>query len=331
MTQRLARGDRGPARRGRALLAALLVLAVAVLVVQRARPEPVALGVVTETVQGYDAFRSAVGAPVGLYQWYQAWEGAPAFDRERADAAATRGALPLLTWEPWAAGAGTAQPRYALARVAAGDHDAYVAAFARSIRDWGGPLALRFAHELNAPHYPWSVGVNGNTAADALAAWHHVREVFAREGADVAWVWSVNVSAPGTVPFAELFPGDRSVDWVGLDGYNGGAALPWGGWQSPQELLGDDLAALDELSDRPLVLTEVASTEAGGDKAAWIRELLALARRTGVRALVWFDLAKETDWRVHSSPAALEAFRSAVGAADVAARPPLPDRLPGSG
>jgi hypothetical protein len=28
-----------------------------------------------------------------------------------------------------------------------------------------------------------------------------------------------------------------------------------------------------------------------------------------VRALVWFDRDKETDWRVNSSPAALESFR----------------------
>jgi hypothetical protein len=103
---------------------------------------------------------------------------------------------------------------------------------------------VRFAHERNAPHYPRSVGVNGNTAEHAVAAWRHVREVFATVGADVVWVWSVNVSGDDTVTYDELFPGDDEVDWLGLDGYNGGSALLWGGWHSPKELLGEDVEAL---------------------------------------------------------------------------------------
>lgn len=310
-----------------ALLAVAVLVAAGAVVSTARSPEPLALGAVTDTMQEFDAFRDVVGAPVGVYQWYQSWEGSPAFDRPRADAAVQRGAVPLLTWEPWQPGAGTAQPRYALERIAAGDHDAYVAAFAQQVRDWGGPLALRVAHELNAPHYPWSAGVNGNTPEHARAAWRHLREVFARHGADVVWVWSVNVSGPGTVPYDALYPGDEQVDWVGLDGYNGGTALPWGGWRSPEQLFAADLAALDDLSDRPLVLTEVASTDAGGDKAAWIRQLVEVAREHDVRALVWFDLAKEADWRVTSSPGSAAALRQAAADADVAERPPLPDRL----
>jgi hypothetical protein len=146
---------------------------------------------------------------------------------ERADAVVADGALPMLTWEPWLPGGGVDQPEYAMARIAAGDHDDHIAAFADQIRDWGGRLALRFAHELDAPHYPWSVGVNGNTAEDVVAAWHHVREVFAERDADVVWVWCVNVHAAGTAEYALLYPSD-----------DGGDALPWGGWRSPGEVFG---------------------------------------------------------------------------------------------
>ncbi|MDP9408515.1 MAG: hypothetical protein M3P95_11815 [Actinomycetota bacterium] len=308
-----------------ALLVALVCLAVAGCA---GAPPPLALGVAADSPGEVRRFADRVGAPAGLYQWYAAWEGRPRFDRERAQRTTDLGAVPLLTWEPWTAGGGVDQPRYALARVAAGDHDDYIASYARQVRDWGGVLALRFAHELNAPHYPWSVGVNGNSPDDALAAWRHVRDVFAEQGTDVVWVWSVNVSAPGSADYAEFYPGDDDVDWVGLDGYNGGTALPWGGWQSPEELLGDDLERLDDLSDRPLLLTEVGSTEAGGDKAAWIAELFDLAQERRLRAVVWFDYAKETDWRVASSPQSSEAFRRAVAAEGrVTATPPLPDRL----
>jgi hypothetical protein len=41
-----------------------------------------------------------------------------------------------------------------------------------------------------------------------------------------------------------------------------------------------------------------------------------LARRfPDVRALVWFDANKETDWRIDSSAASLAAFRGVFGGA----------------
>ncbi|MBW3609543.1 MAG: hypothetical protein KY463_14625, partial [Actinobacteria bacterium] len=45
--------------------------------------------------------------------------------------------------------------------------------------------------------------------------------------------------------------------------------------------------------------------------AAWIDHLAdALPQQfPAVRALVWFHANKETDWRVDSSPAALDAFQ----------------------
>jgi hypothetical protein len=273
-------------------------------------PQPLALGVVADSPAGLDGFRATTGAAAGVYQWYQAWEGSPPFDAARAGAAADRGALPLLTWEPWAPGGGVDQPAYALARIAVGAYDGYLVSFARQVRDWGRPLALRFLHELNADFYPWSAGVNGNTPGDAVAAFRHVRAVFDREGArQVTWVWCVNVPGPGYAPIKPLYPGDDVVDWVAVDGYNGGTALPWGGWRSPEQLFGDTLDALDALSDRPLAITEVGSAEQGGDKAAWVRTLFDLALDRGVRVLVWFDLAKEADWRIASSAGSAAAFR----------------------
>ena len=292
-----------------------------------APPVPLVVGVHADTVADRDAFAGALGVPVGLYGWFSAWEGRPDFDAARASAATASGSVPMLTWEPWDPGAGVDQPRYALDRIVQGEHDDYIRSYAVQVRDWGGPLALRFAHELNAPFYPWSVGVNGNRTRDAVAAWRHVRRLFQDEGADVTWVWSVNVSGADTVPYEDLFPGDDQVDWLALDGYNGGSALPWGGWRSPEELFGDDVEALHELGDHPVVLTEVGSAEAGGDKAAWVRSLFAFAREQRVSGLVWFDYRKEADWRVSSSPETLAAFRSRAGAADLAAQPPLPDRL----
>jgi hypothetical protein len=184
---------------------------------------------------------------------------------------------------------------------------------------------VRFRHELNAPTYPWSVGVNGNTSAEAIAAWKHVRAVFDREGVqNVVWVWCVNVHAPGTTPYGDIYPRDDALDWVAVDGYNGGTVLPWGGWRSPQALFGPSLDDLDAVSDPPLAIAEVGSGEQGGDKAAWVEQLFRLAVDRRVRVLIWFEYAKETDWRVNSSPGSVAAFRRAAAVPGRLGPPPLP-------
>ena len=295
------------ARAGRLLAPWLAVL---LLMPACSSPEPLALGVAADDVRGVDDFARTAGAPVSMYEWYQSWEGGVPFDAARADAARARGALPVLTWEPWAPEAGPHQPAYSLARIVEGAYDDYIVAFAGQVRGWGGQLGVRFLHELNAAHYPWGAGVNGNTAEEAVAAWQHVRRVFAAEGVENAvWIWCVNVHAEGTTAFADLYPGDDAVDWVALDGYNGGTALPWGGWRTPREVFGASLHELRALSERPLFLTEVGSAEQGGSKATWIRQLFDLVAEEGIRGLIWFQYDKEADWRVQSTPAAAAAFR----------------------
>lgn len=131
------------------------------------------------------------------------------------------------------------------------------------------------------------------------------------------FVWCPNVTWTGSsrVSYAELFPGDSHVDVVGLDGYNGGREVEWGGWQSFPAIVDTSLAELAGLSSRDVWLCEVGSAEAGGDKAAWITEMwAALQQRPRVTGLVWFNEAREADWRLDSSPGALAAMRGGLAA-----------------
>jgi hypothetical protein len=82
---------------------------------------------------------------------------------------------------------------------------------------------------------------------------------------------------------------------------------------------------LGDMTDKPMMIAETASTEFGGDKAAWIRQGFldeALVRFPRVRAIIWFHENKETDWRVDSSPASLVAY------SEVAASSSYQGRLP---
>lgn len=308
-------------------VAVVLALSLVIAVSAAAAPLPLTLGVMSEGDAGPADFATAAGVPAGIQGWYESWAGDTPFDTARANAARAAGALPMLTWEPWSPDGGVNQPDYALGRIAEGDHDAYITAFAHQVHDWGGVLALRFAHELDAPTYPWGVGVNGNTAAQAVAAWRHVHDLFAAAGADVVWVWCVNVHLNGHADYAPLYPGDDDVDWVSLDGYNGGSVLPWGGWRTPDQVFGTNLDDLAALTHKPQAITEVGSAEEGGDKAGWVHDLFPFVIERHVRALVWFDVAKEADWRIDSSPSAAAAFRAEAGVRDRFGPPPIPARL----
>jgi beta-mannanase len=263
-----------------------------------------------------DALESQLARPLDILHWYAGWADAPAPEVEVIRAVIARGALPLITWEPWDYTRGADQPRYALSGIARGDFDAYIDRWARDLGALGTPVYLRFAHEMDGDSYPWSARRNGNTPGAYIEAWRHVVDRFRERGAsNVRFVWCPNVTWTGTtrVAYADLFPGDQYVDVLGLDGYNGGRELDWGGWQSFADIVDTSLASLARLSQRDVWMCEVGSAEAGGDKAQWIAEMwAAIARRPRITGLVWFNEAREADWRLESSPSALAAMRAGL-------------------
>lgn len=233
------------------------------------------------------------------------------------NAVRARGAVPLITWEPWAWGGGLEQPAYSLARIAVGDFDARITEWGQALAAWGYPVQLRFAHEMNGNWYPWAEGVNGNQPGDYVRAWRHVHDVVAATGAsNVSWVWSPNVPYYGSTDLAGLFPGTGYVDIVGLDGYNWGTSASWSGWIAPHDLFAPGIAQLRALAPgHPILIAETASSEAGGSKAAWNTDLVSyLAAQPDVMGFVWFHMQKETDWRINSSDASAAAFNSALAA-----------------
>ncbi|MGI8857439.1 MAG: glycoside hydrolase family 26 protein [Thermomicrobiales bacterium] len=268
-----------------------------------------------------DQFAALVGASPAVVTWYQDWAhpGGRDFDPVAMNAVVARKAMPLVTWEPWDYTAAVAQPAYSLQQIIAGTYDAYIHQWACGAAAWGKPIYLRFAHEMNGNWYPWSVGVNGNTAVQFITAWRHVWAIFRQEGAtDVRWVWSPNVGDQTTDQFRTFYPGDGYVDWVGMEGYNWGTTQPWSAWADLATVFGATYSNLTRLTNKPFMIAETASTEVGGNKAAWITQGLLTdlpSRFPRVRAVVWFNENKETDWRVNSSAAALAAYTAVAKSA----------------
>jgi hypothetical protein len=260
------------------------------------------------------AYGARTGRRPGVLHWFVQWGDHSPFPARTATLVRQQGALPLVTWEPWNWSAGATQPAYRLSRITSGAHDAYIRRFALQARAYRHPVYLRFAPEMNGDWNPWSEKVNGNRRGDYVRAWRHVHSVFRRAGArNVRWVWTPIVNHWHSTPLPHVFPGNAWVDVVGLDGYNWGSTKPYLGWQSFSEVFGPSLSAVRRLSRRPLWITEVGSTEQGGDKAEWVHDMFAAIRRDPrISALVWFNADKETDWRVNSSPATLAAFQAGL-------------------
>ncbi len=270
-------------------------------------------------------FEANAGKAASIVHYGQSWrrDGVPQpfypGDHQRVR---DHGALPLLDWNPWdsSAGGSPSQPDFALARIIAGEHDAYITSWATAARDWGHPFFLRFAHEMNGSWYPWSEARNGNAAGEYVAAWRHVHDIFRAVGAtNVTWVWSPNVTYPGSIALAGLYPGDAYVDWVAMDGYNWGTnpAKP-DSWKSFGQVFGPTYDELGTLAPgKPVMLAEFGSSEHGGSKAEWIADALAQIPTAfpRIRAAVWFNWdADGMDWRIESSSAARSAFAGGLAA-----------------
>lgn len=279
------------------------------------------LGVATPAVApDVGQFTAHAGRTPALVEYFRDWQSG--FDTATANAVRALGATPVVTWEPWDSTLGGAnQPRYALNRITAGAYDAYIRSWAAAAAAWGHPLFVRFAHEMNGNWYPWAEGVNGNRKGDFVRAWRHVHDIVLRAGArNVSWIWSVNRDYTGSTPLAGLYPGDAYVDWEGVDVYNGGTAVAMGGWLSFSQAFDPTYNDLRSFSAKPLLISETASAEAGGSKAAWINGFFAaLHADPAIRGFCWFNFVKETDWRIESSLAAQSAFATGLAGLTLAA------------
>lgn len=255
-----------------------------------------------------------VSKPVDVVNFYIA--DSSSFPRSRVQTIRDHGSVPMVTLEFWSTQTG------GVSTITNGSKDAYLIALADAAKSYGGEVWLRPFHEMNSNWYPWAGASAGNSAAQVVAAWNHVRQVFVSRGAsNVKFVWCVNnESVPNTAAnsIQSYWPGDANVDLLAIDGYNFGTSASWSTWRSFSSVIGSSYAAVTALSAKPLFLAETGCVEQGGNKAAWIADMFASVRTTYPRigGVCWFnvnDATANTDWRIDSSPACLAAFNAAVG------------------
>ena len=264
-----------------------------------------------------DGYATLTGAVPHIVMWYQAWESEfGSFEPRAADAVRSRGAMPIISWEPWIGK--TNDPTWALSTIVGGSHDRYIHEWTRAVAAWGHPIYVRLMYEMNGYWTAWGTGVNGNTTEEYVRAWRHIVDIARAEGAaNIRWVWAPNIDAdnPRLASFASVYPGDDYVEWVGLDGFNWGTSRLTTRWRDVSTTFRRSVDEVRALTAKPLMIAEIGSSELGGDKAAWITDGFAqiVADLPEVEAVTWFngiDPRWDVDWRVQSSTSSIDAFRA---------------------
>jgi hypothetical protein len=274
------------------------------------KPHPIALGITTLNAPSpgeISAYTKLVGTAPAIVMFYPEFD-TPLFTHQQMSDIVAERATPLISWRPtrnWN------QP-VQFSEIASGADDAYLQHQAIKARRTHREILVRFGYEMNLSGADYGSHVAGETPATFIAAWRHIVDVFRSERAtNVQWVWSPNTDCGGTCPFTKYFPGNRYVNWLGLDGYNFSTAhnVPW---LTLHYIFASSYRTITALSSKPLMIAETASAPGPGDKAQWIHQgfMRTIPRKfPRVRAVVWFDQNKEADWRVNSSPQSLQAWR----------------------
>ncbi len=238
--------------------------------------------------------RSQLGRPLRILHMFFNWTDGLMDEIDLVP----QGCIPMLSWSPL--------PSYT--SVTNGSQDALIRRQARAVAAYHKPVFLRWGWEMNGNWFPWSGVKNSTRTAGYVAAWRHIHDIFATEGAsNVAWVWSPNYFSDPPQKWNDMsnyYPGDAYVDWVGTSGYSYGRQLP-------EFLFGTTYQKF--AARKPIMITEVGISETGGStRPDWIRTLAGwIIAHPAIGALVWFDTDTfhGTNWRLDTTAAGIAAFR----------------------
>ncbi len=280
-------------------------------------------------LEGYPISESQVrsvlcetGIAPGIVLFYLQWRHPDGREPQLGpslEAIASMGAVPCITWEPMAI-AGGKEVMIDHRVVASGGWDGYLADVAATIRAFGNPVLIRFAHEMNLKRYHWGTeeaGYGPDSPEIYRRLFRYVVAFFRKAGVrNALWVFCPNAESlpnrtmdpqAGWNTIASYYPGDDWVDVIGVDGYNWGDTQHvekhgWkSSWRSFDNLFEQPVRELRALStEKPLLIFETACAASGGDKGAWIREALQRAQAWNIQGIVWFQVNKEIDWRLQS-------------------------------
>jgi beta-mannanase len=213
--------------------------------------------------------------------------------------------------------------------------DAFFKSWADGLKAYGKPIFLRLDHEMNGNWDPYCFQTGQadcmdqdtgaqETAQEYVAAWQHVHNIFAAEGAtNVSFVWCPNdIDVSGNAPaMSSYYPGDTYVDWTCFDAYNWSPPATWTAF-SPL-VTSTYNAILQVAPTKPMMIGEFNSglgTDPTGDqKGQWFIDAYhqIATNFPAIKAVVLFDVnmfpyGQNIDWRVENNTSTLQDFAQSI-------------------
>jgi beta-mannanase len=208
------------------------------------------------------------------------------------------GALPCITWEPMYY---DHQDRITIEAqdILSGGYDEYMRYFAKIIKDWGKPLLLRFAHEMNLDEYHWGTkkrSYGPESPKIYIKLFRYIVDLFRKENvSNVLWIYCPNCDSVPDEPWntiANYYPGNGYVDILGIDGYDW--AKNSASSKSFESIFATSYMALKAIAPKkPMIVFETASPY---NKSEWISNALKTAQKWHLQGIVWFQVDKERHW-----------------------------------
>jgi mannan endo-1,4-beta-mannosidase len=175
-----------------------------------------------------------------------------------------------------------------------GKYDTFLKNYATTVAEFGHPVLFRLGNEMNGDWCPYS---SYNTSKDTMIFkefYWYVYDIFEKAGANnVIWVWNPNGTSFPNFKWNDAnmyYPGDEYVDVIGLTAYNTGTYYPGETWTEFHDLYDSLYEEYNRLYDKPMMITEFASSSVGGDKAQWIRNMFShIGKYENIKIAIWWD------------------------------------------
>jgi beta-mannanase len=259
-------------------------------------------------IKAVQALEQDLDHSLDIVQWFTNFDHP--WEANAVTTAASNGRIPMITWQP---------TNHPIDGIITGKDDTYLRRWARGAAAYGQPIYIRLMPEMNGYWVAWS-----GDPETFKAAWKHIVDIFRAEGAtNVKWIFAPNCVDEARkgeefriedYRMEKYYPGAEYVDVFGISGFNWGDVPMVHIWRTYEQIFTRPYERLTALGSQDVWMVEIASAEKGGDKAMWVKDMFASKAFPKVTAIIWFNENKETDWRVQSSPASLEAFRTTLDA-----------------
>jgi beta-mannanase len=294
------------------------------------------------TLEAIDAFEQTVGKQQAIIASSSYW-GENTFPEENVRLISNHGSVPLIYWSPWDKPyvEGRGPDKYSITSIIDGAHDAYIDMWAEKARDYGRPIIVSFANEMNGSWFPWSgLHYGGSRMLPATSpkfrryagpetfkkAYRHVVDRVRAKGAmNIQWVLHLmNYSMPQDEwnVAAQYYPGPDYCDWLGFSLY--GAQFINDRWAPFFPLFDWPYTELQRIDPtKPVMVCEwgVGEFPGKGSKADFIRDGLRWMkdpRFHNLKAIVYWherwqnDDGTYSNLRVNSTPESLAAYREGI-------------------